>query len=271
MAEEEIKEEPEVTPEPQESAPEPTIEEIAKKIGWNPNHDGSDGREPLSAAEFILKSKEIQSTSSKQIKKYSREIAELKNGFKAFEEHNKALYKAQIAQLKRELSELKSRRKEADEDGDEDLVKQLDGQIKEISDIPTELPAPQTGQLHPDFVEWADENEWYTNDDELRVYADMLGEQPEYRALAGKDYKGMLKRVESTVKKMFPQKFQRTPGQRPAPSVEPGTRTAPQRGRKWSYKDLTRQQQDLADFYERQGIMSKDKYIEEIQTIAEAS
>ena len=259
---EEEREEPEVK-EPS------SIEEIAKKIGWNPSYDGSDGREPLSAEDFILKSKEIQSTSSKQIKKYSREVQELKNGFKNLEEHNKVFHKAQVAQLKREIADLKTRRKEADEDGDNELVKELDGHIKDMSDIPTELPQ-STSQLHPDFQAWVDDNEWYQKDEDLRAYADMLGEQPEYRALAGSDYKGMLGKVEASVRKLFPQKF--NDPVRTVSSVEPNTRTAPRpRSKKWSYNELSRDQQDMADFYERQGIMTKDKYIEELQTISEAS
>ena len=251
------------------------IEQLAVKIGWNPNHESNDERNYLSAEDFILKSKEIQNTSSKQIKNLNRQITELQNGLKGLEQHNKAVYKAHITQLKREMAELKLRRKEASADGDHDLVQQYDDQINEIRKVPEELPET-SHDLHPAFVEWADENDWYGTDNELRAYADMLGTQPEYRALAEKDYKTMLNHVTQSVKKMFPHKFNpKQPEQivtmQRTPTVEKSTNRAKPKTTKFSYGDLTRQQQDLCDFYVKQGIMTKEEYIEDLRKIAENS
>lgn len=245
-----------------------SVEDLAMKIGWNPNHE-SDDREFLSAADYILKSKEIQATASKTLKKQSREMMELKNAFKALEEHNKAVYKAQTTQLKNEIAELRARRKEADEEGNHILVNQLDGQIKEMSDIPTELP--ETGQqLHPAFQPWLDDNDWYENDDELRAYADMVGEQPEYRAIAQKDYPQFLKKVEGAVKKVFSEKFKPAPKPTRAP-VEPATQRSLKSGNKLSYNNLTRDQQDICDQFVKLGVMTREKYLEDLEIKMNAS
>ena len=276
MAEEqEIKEpeekEPEVEEEPQGESEE--IRDLAMKMGWNPNYEGTD-KEPLSAMEFILKGREIQNTSSKHIKKQNREIAELKNGLKGLEDHYKAVYKAQITQLKNDLAELKRQRRAADDDGDEARVKQLDGQINEMEQIPAELPQTPT-QIDPRFLTWLDENTWYENDEDLKLYADALGEQPEYRAMAQKNgYENMLNEVTKAVKKMFPQKFQAAAPEvqrRPAAPVETGTRRNPGTKAKVTYKDLTRQQQENADFYSKNGIMTVEEYIEDLKKIGEVS
>jgi len=253
------------------------ILELAKKIGYNPDYTG-DEREFLTPEQFILKSKEIQKTASDHIKKQGRDIAELKNNFSAYKKHLDALYKAQMSNLKAEIASLKTRRRQADADGDHDLARELDNQINELNKTPQELPEAGT-EIHPDFIAWVDDNGWYEKDNELRAYADMLGEQPEYRALGQRSYRNMLDKIEESVKKMFPQKFGRTqrlpsqpatPSKPPAATVENATPRKKPSGPKYTYADLSREQQDLADFYEKQGIMTRDQYIEELAKIAEA-
>jgi len=267
MGEEATEKEAEET---QELEDEESIEQVAMKIGWNPNHEGGD-RETLSAADFILKSREIQDTSSKTLKKQGREMAELKNAIKALGEHNKSLYQAQVAALKKEQSDLKIRRKEAKEDDDDSLVRELDDQLDQINKVPSELPEATTA-VDPRFSQWLDNgNEWYEDDEELRVYADVLAEQPKYKALITNDYTAGLKKIEEVVKQMWPQKFERSAPSPGAPSVEGGTRRkTTSRKSKYKYSDLSREQQDLADTYERHGVMKKEEYIRQLTEIEAA-
>jgi len=95
--------------------------------------------------------------------------------------------------------------------------------------------------------------------------------------MAQQNYPATLKRIEGIVKKMFPQKFGQnepvfeTHQRRPAAAdVESSTKRQTSTKRKWTYNDLTRDQQDLADFYEKRGIMTKDQYIAEVQLVAES-
>jgi len=276
VEEPEIKEEPKAEePEVEEpSADEDPVETLAREMGWNPNHDGRDGRPTLSAKDFIRKSREIQDTASKHIKKQSREISELKNGLENLKQHNEAVYKAHLAQLRRELVELKKQRKIANDESDFDSVREIDEQIDEINKIPEKLPTAGA-TIDPRYLEWVEENEWYETDQELKVYADMLGNQPEYRALAQRNYPEALKKIEGVVKKMFPDRFglhtqhQEQSKKVQPPAVESATRRVTNQKKKWTMNDLTRDQQDLAVFYEKQGIMKKEQYIEELQLRAE--
>lgn len=266
----EVEEEKEPEKEPEIEDP---IEALARKIGWNPNHDG-EGREKLSAEEFILKSREIQDTSSKQNKRLNRELMELKNGFGEYRQHLDTLYQAQLSQRDAEISKLRRERRAANEDGDDQAVRDIDDQIDRMSKLPDKLPPSQQGVLRPEFVQWLDDNDWYDEDNELRAYADMLGDQPEYRALGQKDYMAMLKQVGSTVKKMFPQKFGEinTPQPRiPAASVEGATPRSQSKKSKYSYNDLSHDQKKNCDLFVKQGIYkSADEYIAELQKIEDA-
>ncbi|CAN8142622.1 hypothetical protein THIOSC15_490007 [uncultured Thiomicrorhabdus sp.] len=265
------------------------IEKLAQQIGWNPGYDGGD---KLTAEEYILKSREIQNTASDHIKRQNRSIQELKNNFQAYKQHMDALYAAQKIQMNKDLMDLNTQRKEAVEENDNDRVQAIDAQINDMRKMPQNLPTPETN-IHPDFVSWVEHNAWYEDDNDLRTYADFLGDQPEFRAEAKRDYRNMLTKVEDAVKRMFPDKFKpKTTARTPAPaststSTQPDTKTAadlppraaavepnnpkpPVKRSKYTYSDLSRDQQNLADFYEKQGIMSKEEYIKQLQEIEEA-
>lgn len=252
------------------------VESLAREMGWNPNHDGSDGRERLSARDFIKKGREIQNTASKHIKKQSRELTEIKNVVENLTKHNQALYSAYKTHLNQQKADLESKRQQAVQDGDSAAATAIDAQIGEINKIPAELP--NTGNtMHPEFAEWLDENGWYEDDNELRAYADMLGNQPEYRALAGRSRKAALDKVADSVKRMFPNKFNanvqpetKVATRTARAAVEPATRRAAQSKVKISYNDLSRDQQAFCDDFVRRGIMTQEQYIEQLEMQANA-
>ena len=78
MSDEEKK--PEVKPEKDDKKVAETskeVEEIAMKLGWNPDHTGDD-RPYVGPKEFILRSREIQDTTAKQLRATRRETSDLK-------------------------------------------------------------------------------------------------------------------------------------------------------------------------------------------------
>ena len=165
MPEEKVDKKPEEKPDEEtEQAPD-KIEALAMKLGWNPDHEGDD-RPYVSAEEYILRSREIQDTTSKQLRATRRETSDLKAGLEALKDHNEKVYKVQVANLKKELRALKKQRREADEDGDDKLVRQLDKEIEDIERIPNEAPVKQT-QLSPAFTKWLEVNDWYGSDTEM--------------------------------------------------------------------------------------------------------
>jgi hypothetical protein len=248
------------------------VEKIATQLGWNPEHEGE--RNFKTAEEFILASKEIRNTANKKIKKQDRDIEQLKNGFQAFQDHTKALYQAQLTALQNEVSQLKRSRRDAVEDGDDNTVRDIDNRLRAIDNLPKQLP-DGPANYDPAFVDWLDDNEWYENDSDLRVYADALGEQPEYKALfKSKGYPETLKMIEQKVKEVFSHKFnpQPKPQLPKTPAVEsPSARRAPSSKKpKYTEADLSREQLELAEMFERKGIKTKAEYIKELEEIEAA-
>jgi hypothetical protein len=275
MAEVEVIEVEAVAEEVEEEAPEKSgelsdVEALATKLGWNPNHEGGD-REFVSAEDFILRSKEIQTTMSKQMKNLKRETEELKRGIGQVKQHNETVYKVQVKALKSRIKELEALRREAVEDNDSMAVASIDSQIKEINDIPETLPANEHVGPTNEFLEWVDENEWYNENPEMRAYADALGEKPEYRALP---LKKLFAVVTRETKKMFPENFDDEPAPKPKQKVAAvegagSARVKSQASKsKFKYSDLSDEQKEICKFNEKHGIMTREEYISQLEEIA---
>jgi hypothetical protein len=256
----------------QEPTDRSNIEKIAIKLGWNPDHEGGD-RAYVGAEEYILRSREIQDTSKKQLKSTRRQVSDLERGLEALKRHNEQVYEVQVANLKKEIRKLKKERKEADEDGNTELVKELDKEIEEIDKIPAKAPVPET-KSNPDFIKWLDKNSWYENDKEMQIYADIQGQSADLAGLpASKFYDAITDRV----KKHFPEKFEAegkvdkktTETKEPkATSVEGPT---PRRTRqpKFTYKDLSDEQKKNCKFFVDRGVMSQEDYIKQLADIGQ--
>ena len=101
----------------------------------------------------------------------------------------------------------------------------------------------------------------------MRQYADAQGASEEFRGMSEKRlYAAVTKRV----KEMFPDKF---PKKTEKPSVAPvDTPTPPKKTEKKSkhtFNDLTEDQKDLCKFFEKQGLKTRDEYIQELEQIGE--
>jgi len=241
------------------------VEKLAQKIGWNPNHEDDD-RDFVSAEDYILRSKEIQSTQTKQNKGLKKQVEDLTKGVNLLHEHNDTVYKVQVRALKSRISELEGRRKEAVEDGDSAAVTAIDTQIKDIREIPEELPVQKVQPIPEEFEDWIEGNDWYRTDQGMRAYADKVGED---FAKSGLPLKKVYELVTKEVKKVFPENFE---AKKSAPAVSPvesgGQRSTGKSVKsKYSYNDLSRSQKDICDHLVKSGIMTKDQYIKDLETI----
>lgn len=249
--------------------PDDKITELAMKLGWNPDHEDSD-RPFVDAEEYILRSREIQDTTSKQLKAQRRETNDLKAGIEALKAHNEQVYKVQVASLKKELRGLKKQRREADEDGDDGLVKKLDKEIQDIERIPAEAPVRQT-QLSSEFKKWLEDNEWYGTDSEMTRYADVQAEDKKFDGLPEqKIYAAIRKRVKEMYPDKFPEKKKSTPNTPAAPPVEGSTPPKKKsREKKFTFNDLNEDQQKMAKFFEARGAKKIPDYIQELADIGQ--
>lgn len=267
----ETKEEPVVEKKPDE--PEQSeVEKLAMKIGWNPNHKEGD-RDYKTAEEFILSSKDIQTTQTKQNKSLKREIDDLKRSIGNLRGHYDTFYGVQVKALKSRIKDLQVRKKEAVEDGDSEAVAMIDNQINEINAIPDALPQDNASEPSEEFIEWQDENEWYTEDPEMHLYADKIGQ--EY-AQKGLPLKKVFELVTRDVKKIFPEKFESQKKEEPVPKkktpqtapVEGATETRRSSAKsKYTIKDLSDEQKAIAKDFAAKGIMTVEQYIEQLTEI----
>ena len=247
------------------------VEALAIKLGWNPNHDGGD-REFVSAENYILRSKEIQNTMSKQLKGMKRETEELKRGIGQVKKHNETFYNAQVTLMKGKIKELEGLKKEAIADNDAVAVASIDSQIKQINDIPETLPKEDAGPSE-EFLEWLPNNEWYSENKDMKAYADALAEKPEYQALP---VKKLFAVVTKETKKMFPENFEQE--QKPEPkskvaAVEgagTGKIGKPAAKSKFKYSDLSDDQKDICKFNVKHGLMTQEEYISQLEEIAKS-
>jgi len=247
--------------------------ELAVKMGYNPNYDGVD-REFKSPEEFILNSKNIQNTMSKQMKALKAEVEDHKIGLKQLQKHNETVYKAQIAQMENRIAELKAQKKEAIRDEDPERAMELDEQIGKLEKTSKEKP-PEVTEVNPEFKKWVAENEWYTEDDELCEYANIqAANNPKYKGLSAKRLYAM---ITKDVKKMFPEKFEQKEEKSPDPPkpkaavVESSSRKSSSKS-KFTEKDLSDNQRETMKRFIRLGaVKKKQDYIDELARIGELS
>lgn len=257
---------PEVTPTVKPETPD-KVTELAMKLGWNPDHEGGD-RPFKSAEEYILMSREIQDTTSKQLRAQRRETDDLKAGLDALKDHNEKVYKVHVKNLKKELRGLKKQRGEAEEDGDTGLVRQIDKEIKEIEDTPDEVSVKDT-KRSPTFKKWLEKNDWYNTDEEMQIYADAQSYDKE---LVGLPEEKVYAAIRKRTKKQFPERFEQvkteTEPKPKAPSVESSTPPKKEKS-KFTMKDLNEDQKKYAKTFADQGIMKVEDYINELVEIGE--
>lgn len=246
----------------QVSAPEHSeIELKAIEMGWRPKEefDGDDA-EFIDATEFVRRKPLFD-----KIESVGKELRETRKAMKALQEHHA---KVQEAEYKHAVEQLKAEKKAALESGDADRLIEIDSQMAEVK--ANEVMAQQQAQqakntLHPNFVEWVGKNKWYQSNGEMRAFADQVGTS--YAAAnPNTDPDDVLKYVEQRVKKVYSEAFSNPNKTRPS-AVEGGS-NAPSRST--TVRDtfqLSEDEKRVMNTFVRQGIMSKEQYVEELKKV----
>ena len=201
---EEVKKEEEVVISPTEAT--------AREQGWVSKEeweaDGKDGDAWRPAKEFVDRGELYKS-----IHQTKRELKQTQAALGALQKHHAYVFeKAQ----KQALDELKREKRQAIKNEDfqkleevEEAVEKLtEQQEAEKQEFQKEQAAAtvQTQAVHPDFAAWQDENKWYSEDEDLREYADFKGIKYTQKN-PGVDPRTVLTYVVKEVKKQFPEKF----------------------------------------------------------------
>lgn len=248
-----------VEPEVEESGEEENTltgeEQKAYEMGWRPQ-DEYEGDHPWVGAEEFLGRKPLFD----QISKSNKRVKRLEEQLQKVLDHVGTVEKAQYEKAKRDLKEL---RKEAMKQGDFDEFERLNEQEKELDEqAPEKAPAAP-----PEFTEWVEENDWYTNDPDLRQFADNIAPamKSKHPNLSPKEF---FDKVGEVVKQANPDKFG-TPkrGTRRIPNGGASPSNQPQSGDKGfntKWEKLTPEEKRMATEFARDGLMSKEEYMKQI-------
>lgn len=239
---------PEVTP----------VEQEALNAGWVPKEEfHGEEHKWVDAAEYLRRGELF-----KKIDQQGREVKDLR---RALVEMKKLHSSVRDVEYQRALDTLKAQKKSALEEGDADAVIAADERIDlvkeqqraaalESVDIPE-----QTGSQHPEFVEWTSRNSWYSDNAPMRAFADALGQELHGQGLTPSQ---VLKKVEESVKKEFPARFQNPRQNRPS-AVEGAT----PRGTTSNTFQLSPEERRVMATFVRQNVMTEKEYIQELRKV----
>lgn len=246
----------------QQSVPEIDEETLkeAKRQGWVPQADYTGPEDKwVDADTFVKKGKEINALLRKDNDFLKREVAEMKSTMMEFKKFHAETEKRAY---ERAMSDLREQKKEAISTGDGDKVLQIDDAIDELKQSRTvEKVAHPVNQPDATFIQWSEDNKWYTSDAQLKTEADMIGEviKRQNPTLIGEAF---LNEVTTRVKRMYPEKFTNSNRSRPSP-VE-GT-TAPKSNARngKGFNDLPPEAKAACQKFEKSNLLTREQYLKE--------
>ena len=253
---EEVVEQPEYT----------EVEQKALAEGWKPKDQLEEGKEFISADEFLRRGELFS-----KIKSLKDEIHHLKADLGAVVQHHTQVKEAEF---KRAVEYLKAEKKAALDEGDHEKVIDIDDQIAEVREAQKLSQRPNVASTNPQiaamqetFVNWVDDNGWYNQNEELHDYADSVGLRLR-RTNPELSYEKILTEVAKKTKERFPEYFGGTKKAAP-PSPDSqgqGVRTA-NKG-KLKESDLSPEERRAMNaFIQRIPGYTKEKYIAELQAV----
>jgi len=233
-------------------------EQEALQSGWVPKEEfHGDEHKWVDAAEYLRR--------GELFKKIELQSRELKDVRRALTEMKKLHSSVREVEYQRALDTLKAQKKSALEEGDADAVIAADERMDLVKEqvrlLKQEEYVPQenSGETHPEFMEWKSKNSWYTSSNPMRAFADALGAELSSSGLSPSQ---VLQRVEAEVKKEFPNKFRNPRQDRPG-AVEGTTQKASSQG---SFQ-LTPEERKVMQTFVRTGVMNEAEYIKELKRV----
>lgn len=193
--------EPEPEPEPPQADP---IEALAEEMGWRKDFNG---REAVSAKEYIKRQQGFLRDSSRQL----RELKE------ATAKHGEQLVRIQKQALEDARKAAQAELDEAVRMGDTRAAAQAVEKLTAAQDAPAQ---PQPAKLDADaeqFVrEWVERNDWFSKDEDAVAYTDVLYRREIQKNGGVDDPVVILPKIEAAIRKRFPEHFDA-----PEPEPEP--------------------------------------------------
>lgn len=256
-----------------------STESRASEKGWVPQDEWEGDPDQWRPAKEFLDRGELMdriSSQSRQLDKYNSEVEGLKEGLKVLAEHNKKIAKQEYEKA---MNDLKSRKAEALSYGDHETVVELDEQLDELKESKKEIdkveeqPVQKKDNLpHPDVTRWMEENSWYNNNIVLQGAADAIAKQ--YLAsnpAAENDPSKVLDYVSRQIRQEFPDKFgsKRRPSGTTEPASTGNTKASKGKSTKYTVKNLTPEQRNVAKRFASTGVMTEQDYVNQLVELGE--
>jgi hypothetical protein len=244
-------------------------EEIARQGGWKPLEEWDKAPEDwIDAKEFNLRGEYMDRIKSQSslIKKLEKKLGNLEMTTAELADHHR---KVKETEYQRALQDFKALKREALDMGDNEKVVEIDDRIDDLKKSYKPVEVTQEG-LHPDVVQWMEDNPWYKEDPALAgaangIVQNLLSTDP---SLQGQ-VKEVLERATTKLKEEFPQKFNGKP--RNTKVTEPSTsdnNTATPKPAKYTARHLNEEQKRIAKrFVDQKAVKSMDEYAQQLADI----
>lgn len=259
MSEEQVleqQEQQEVTPEVAPQAP--TVEEIAREMGWNPEHDGPD---KIDAAEFVRRKPLFD-----KIKQQGKELKEIRRMLEKVTTTSKMMSEAQY---RRGIADAEKRMKAAEDTLDINAFKQAATDKAQLEHGLQQIAAPE---IPPEVAEWCDKNPWFDSNEMMQ--ADALAYREQYvRVHPNAPITKVLAYVEQKIKKDYPEAFEaeRPKKQEAKPSTPPVESGGNSGGKADPYAKLksamSAEEKRIMKQFIGPGKMSEAEYLEQYATV----
>ena len=232
------------------------ILETAATQGWVPKEEfRGDPEKWVDADKFVERGEKVIPILKERNDHLVKEIREMKSTFGEFVEFSR---KSEERAYTRAMKELTERKEQAVLDSDVETFRQVEKEQLDLAKSRQEAPAkPSASDVPPDFKAFADRNEWYSTDPEMKAYADNMGNFIK-AAKSHLTYPQILQEVEKEVKQRYPSKFENVRRENGNQQVEGVSETGiPRRAGGRSWNDLPAEAKGA---YERMARGIKQKF-----------
>lgn len=243
------------------------IESEARKQGWvDKDQYRGDEADWIDAPTFVKKSKEINAILKQNNTRLQRDLDSAKAELSELKLTTKE-FAAEFAKMKdnaykKAISDLKAQRREAIREDNLELVDDIEDRIDKLK-VEQEVKKEPEKKAEPDmsvFNDWLKENSWYDETREPDMFdaaeAAALRLSRNDKSLTGRAF---MDKVTEIVKQKFPEKFE-NPRRKSAPHEGGGARGETKSSK--SYSALPAEAKEACDRYVKQGIMTREQYVE---------
>lgn len=245
-----------------DTAPEPTVEDAAREMGWRPKEEfKGDPDKWVEAETFVKRGEEILPilrANSKKLEAANADLkaqmAEMKKTFGEFKQYHSQTEKRVY---ERAMKDLEARQAEAVEANDLKAVREITREMTDLSkDVRTDDKGSDLKQTQEAaFAVWVQDNAWFKTDPALRGAAVAIADELASDGLT--DPEKQMAEVSKRIRAEFPGKFENE--RRKAPAAVEGASPPRKAGKGWS--DLPPEARATAERWVKQGLVSKEQYV----------